>query len=74
MARRPIAVGEEVTFDYETAATDLLQFRCRCWAVQCRGLIDGTSSRYHAFCRRHAGYLSWYVEQLAVVVQKSGED
>lgn len=42
IALRPIAVGEEVTFDYDTTEWELAEpFACRCGAAACRGLIRG---------------------------------
>lgn len=42
IALRPIAPGEEVTFDYQcTEWAIAVPFQCRCGAARCRGLIRG---------------------------------
>lgn len=44
LACRPIAAGEEVTYDYatsETPATSHLPFPCSCSTARCRGMITG---------------------------------
>ena len=42
VASRPIAAGEEVTFDYECNEWELAEpFRCRCGAAACRREIRG---------------------------------
>lgn len=43
VARRAIAVGEELTLDYaELVGEDAAPFECRCGAPSCRGLVRGT--------------------------------
>lgn len=63
VARRPIAVNEEITFDYETAETALPPFICHCGSPLCRKSIDGSASRQLAFREQYAGFLSWHIEQ-----------
>lgn len=42
VARRPIAVGEELCFDYHTTEWDMSEpFICRCASQQCVGLVRG---------------------------------
>lgn len=50
-ARRHIARGEEITWDYSTAIdeADFPGFACRCGAPQCRGVV-------HSFRRLDAAY------------------
>lgn len=41
-ARRDIAAGEQVTFDYDTTEWEMAEaFRCHCGAASCRGEIRG---------------------------------
>ncbi len=42
IARRPIAVGEEITFDYCTTEWECIGFRdCHCGSDHCRGIVGG---------------------------------
>jgi uncharacterized protein len=42
VARRPLSVGEEITYDYATSdANPYLGFTCRCGAAVCRGEVTG---------------------------------
>ena len=63
LARCDIAVGEELTFDYET--TDLYPnpFECLCGAVDCRHTIDGSAWNSKEFQQRNKGWLSWYIQE-----------
>lgn len=64
VARRAIAAGEELTYDYSTSDTLGLEMSCSCGAVACRGNISGDTWRDPTFCARNAGYLSLYIEEL----------
>jgi hypothetical protein len=64
VARRDIAPGEELTFDYGTTDTDRWVLECVCGAPSCRRRLTGQDWRDPAFQARHAGYLSLYVEEL----------
>jgi len=61
VARRAIAVGEELTYDYETTDTEGMWFECRCGVPECRGIIDGQSWKRPEWREANAGYLSWNV-------------
>lgn len=65
LARRDVAAGEELAFDYETTDVAPAPFPCRCGAVDCRGTIDGSAGDTAGFCRRNEGWLSWCVQQRA---------
>lgn len=42
IALRPIASGEEITFDYDTTEYDMSEpFKCHCGSKNCRGWIRG---------------------------------
>ena len=46
VARRDLAIGEELTFDYGTSdANPYLGFACRCGAATCRGRVTGEDWR-----------------------------
>lgn len=64
VARRSIAPGEELTFDYETIEDAPVEFECRCGSPQCRRRLHGQMWRDAEFRRRNAGFLSWYLEDL----------
>jgi hypothetical protein len=64
VARRDIAPGEELTFDYGTTDTDRWVLECVCGAPSCRRRLTGQDWRDPTFQARHAGYLSLYVEEL----------
>jgi len=64
VARREIAPGEELTFDYGTTDTDRWTLECGCGAATCRGRMTGEDWRDPAFQARHTGYLSLYIDEL----------
>ena len=62
VARRPIATGEELCYDY--AMTDGCaydEFDCRCGSALCRGRITGDDWRQPLLQRRYRGYFSPYL-------------
>lgn len=61
VARRPIAAGEELTFDYETTETSMVSFACLCGSKSCRRVIDGSAWQDPAFVARNREYLSWHI-------------
>lgn len=61
VARRQIAAGEEMTFDYDTTEVSAEPFNCLCGHRRCRGIIDGSGWRDPAFVERNHGFLSWYI-------------
>ncbi len=64
VAMRPIAPGEEVTFDYAMSdVTDYDEFECKCGAPNCRGVIRGDSWRNPELWERYKGYFSPYVQR-----------
>jgi hypothetical protein len=64
LARRGIAPGEELTYDYGT--TDALgpPMDCDCGAASCRGRVTSDDWRSAGFRARHRGYLSAWIEEL----------
>ncbi len=64
VARRDIAAGEELTFDYDTTEIEQLAFDCQCGTPSCRGRIDGSAWKDPAFVDRNRQYLSWYIVEL----------
>ena len=66
-AMRPIAAGEEVTFDYGMCETDARLWEpmeCMCGAEQCRGLITADDWRLHPqLWARYEGHFSPHVQR-----------
>src|SRR5581483_9765011 len=71
VARRDVAAGEELTFDYGTTDTDRWTLACQCGAEHCRGRMTGEDWRAADFQRRNAGYLSLYIQEL-IAAEASG--
>jgi len=61
VARRDIAVNEELTFDYDTTETSGEPFECECGADNCRKVVGGESWRNQAFLDSNREFLSWYI-------------
>lgn len=64
VARRDIAVGEELSYDYAMSdASDYDEFDCRCGTAACRRVIRGSDWRNPALRARYAGYYTSFVER-----------
>ena len=64
VAMRPIAVGEEITFDYAMAdSTPYDEFPCACGAPTCRGQVSGNDWQRPELWQRYKGYFSAYLEK-----------
>ena len=64
VARRAIAAGEEVTFDYDTTESSPTGgFACTCGSPHCRRVIDGSAWQDAAFRERNRGWLSAYLAE-----------
>jgi uncharacterized protein len=62
VARRDIAPGEELTYDYAMSdAGDHDEFACRCGAPGCRGVIRGTDWRDPELGARYAGFFTAFI-------------
>ncbi len=64
VARRDIAPGEELTFDYSTTDTVGLDMECSCGAPSCRRRVTSDEWESPEFRRRHEGYLSTYIAEM----------
>lgn len=62
IARRDIAAGEELTFDYALATAVPWSMPCRCGSPLCRGLITGDDWRDPALRARYRGHFSPFIE------------
>ena len=63
VARRDIAPGEMLTFDYATTDTsDYDEFDCACGSPQCRGRITGQDWRCPELQERYRGWFSAYLQ------------
>ncbi len=64
VARRDIAVGEELTYDYAMSdASDYDEFVCGCGTADCRGVVRGSDWRNPALRVRYRGYFTSFIEQ-----------
>jgi hypothetical protein len=64
VARRDIAVGEEICFDYATSdGSPYDEFECTCGAANCRGRVTGNDWLDPELQERHAGYFSPYLQR-----------
>jgi uncharacterized protein len=63
LARRDIALGEELVFDYETTDDSLEPFECNCGSSHCRKTIDGTAWLSKSFQTKHRDWFSWFLER-----------
>ncbi|MEL7138634.1 MAG: SET domain-containing protein-lysine N-methyltransferase [Pseudomonadota bacterium] len=60
-ARRDIAEGEELCFDYATGDDDDWEMECACGAAVCRGRIKGQDWRLPELRAAHAGWFAPYL-------------
>jgi hypothetical protein len=57
VARRDIAVGEELTSDYATSTADpAFLLRCHCESTRCRGMVTGDDWQIPELQARYAGH------------------
>ena len=73
IARREIAVGEELTLD-EALISDDPEFTmaCRCGARVCRGTVTGADWRLPAVQQRYAGHFSPFLNQRVAALRAEG--
>jgi hypothetical protein len=70
VARRDIAAGEELTFDYGTTDTVGLTMECKCGAPTCRGVVTSDDWKDPEFRARNEEYLSLYIHELIRLLQE----
>ena len=64
VARRDIAPGEEICFDYAMSDTDPYdEFLCACGMEGCRGLITGADWKRPELQVRYRGWFSAYIDR-----------
>ncbi len=64
VAMRPIAVGEEITFDYAMSdSSSFDEFACACGAPNCRGQVSGNDWQRPELWKRYDGYFSAYLQR-----------
>ena len=64
VAKRPIAAGEEITYDYATSdASHYDEFVCRCASPHCRGAVTGDDWRRVDLRERYRGWFSPYLQR-----------
>jgi hypothetical protein len=65
VSMRPIAVGEELTFDYSMSdASDYDEFDCACGAPNCRKRITGEDWKLSELQLRYQGMFSPYIQRM----------
>ena len=63
-ARRDLAAGEQLTYDYATSdSTPYDEFECECHAAACRGKVTGEDWMDPELQRRYAGHFSPYLQR-----------
>jgi hypothetical protein len=64
VAMRPIAAGEEITFDYAMSdSSSFDEFECACGAPNCRGRVSGHDWQRPELWERYNGYFSAYLQR-----------
>jgi uncharacterized protein len=64
VARREIASGEEITFDYAMSdGSDYDEFACECGAPTCRKKVTGSDWRIPELQTRYKGFFSPYLQR-----------
>lgn len=62
VAMRPIAPGEEITWDYEmTEKSDWFRMKCRCGSPLCRGRIGHYRNMPRHVRRKYRGFISGWI-------------
>ena len=64
VARRDIAAGEELTFDYATGETYPLHSACMCGSAICRHTITGQEWKDPAFQAKYKDHFNPYIQGL----------
>ena len=60
----PVAVGEELTFDYAMCDADSYdEFECQCLTERCRGKVTGNDWMIPDVQERYRGWFSTYLER-----------
>ncbi len=63
-ARRDIAAGEELTFDYATGETYPLNHACECGTIACRRRVTGEEWKDLSFQERYKEHFNPYIQSL----------
>ncbi len=69
-ARRDIATGEELTFDYATGETYPLHSECECGSGDCRKKITGEEWKDAFFREKYQDHLNPYIQGLIDTEQR----
>src|SRR4051794_25507389 len=73
IADRPIAPGEELTFDYATRnGSDHDEFECTCGTADCRGKVSGHDWMLPEVQLRHRGSFSPYLARRIAALHEVG--
>lgn len=75
VARRPIAAGEEVCYDYAMSeVTSYDEFDCQCGSELCRGRVTGRDWRDPELWERYEGYFSPYLARRIRRLRRGGAE
>ena len=73
-SRRPIAAGEEITYDYATSdSTPYDEFECRCGARSCRGRVASDDWRRGNLWTAYDGRFSPYLRRRRMALRTARE-
>ena len=71
-ALRPIAAGEEITFDYAMCdASDYDEFSCMCGVPTCRQVVTGADWRDPVLQAKYSGWFSPYLARRIAALPSS---
>lgn len=75
VAMRPIAAGEEITFDYAMAdSTPYDEFDCACGSPLCRGRVTGEDWKRPELWARYDGYFSAYLQKRIEALKREADE
>ena len=69
VTRRPIAVGEELTYDYATGSIEFTSLFCHCETYRCRQMIECSDWQIPQLQLRYAGHFCPDVQSLIDAAQ-----
>ena len=69
ITRRPVAAGEELTYDYATGSTEFTSLFCHCETYRCRQMIECSDWQIPQLQQRYAGHFGPNVQRLIDAAQ-----
>jgi hypothetical protein len=68
VTRRPVAAGEELTYDYATGSSEFVLY-CHCETYRCRQVVEGADWQIPQLRQRYAGHWAPGVQRLIDAAQ-----